>query len=101
MSQKKRALGLFSGGLDSMLAAVVLREQGIEVTGIIFITPFFGAERARESAAQISLPIIEQDIMEVYYPLLVNPPHGFGSRHNPCIDCHILMLREAGALMAA
>jgi tRNA-specific 2-thiouridylase len=99
MSQKKRALGLFSGGLDSMLAAAVLRDQGIEVTGVTFITPFFGPERARESAAHLDILLIEQDITEIYYPLLVAPPHGFGSRHNPCIDCHILMLREAGALM--
>ncbi len=101
MSEKKRALGLFSGGLDSMLAAVVLQEQGIEVVGVVFITPFFGPERARESAAHLGIPLVEQDIMEAFYPLLVNPPKGFGSQHNPCIDCHILMLREAGALMAA
>ncbi len=101
MTQKKRALGLFSGGLDSMLAAAVLREQSIEVTGAVFITPFFGAERARESAAHLGIPLIEQDITEIYYPLLTSPPHGFGSRHNPCIDCHILMLRQAGALMQA
>ncbi|MGQ9687632.1 MAG: tRNA 4-thiouridine(8) synthase ThiI [Desulfobaccales bacterium] len=101
MSDNKRGLGLFSGGLDSMLAAAVLREQGIEVTGVVFVTPFFGAERARESAAHLHLPLLEQDITEAYYPLLTNPPHGFGSRHNPCIDCHILMLHQAGALMEA
>ena len=99
MSQKKRALGLFSGGLDSMLAATMLHQQGLEVAGVTFVTPFFGAERARESAAHISIPLIEKDITEIYYPLLSNPPHGFGSRHNPCIDCHILMLRQAGVLM--
>ncbi len=101
MSQQKRSLGLFSGGLDSMLAVAVLREQGIEVAGVVFVTPFFGAERARESATHLGMPLIEQDITTLYYPLLVNPPHGFGSRHNPCLDCHILMLREAGALMEA
>ncbi len=101
MSQKTRALGLFSGGLDSMLAAAVLREQGIVVAGVVFVTPFFGAERARESAAHLGMPLIEQDITAAYYPLLIDPPHGFGSRHNPCLDCHILMLREAGALMEA
>uniref|UniRef100_A0A7V4G725 DUF814 domain-containing protein n=1 Tax=Desulfobacca acetoxidans TaxID=60893 RepID=A0A7V4G725_9BACT len=97
MVNRKRALGLFSGGLDSMLAAAVLREQGIEVAGLTFITPFFGAERARESAAHLGLPLLEEDITELYLPLLLDPPHGFGSRHNPCIDCHILMLRQAGA----
>lgn len=99
MTRIKRGLGLFSGGLDSLLAAAVLRDQGIEVTGVVFITPFFGGERARQSAAQLGMPLIEQDILEDYYPLLTKPPHGFGSRHNPCIDCHILMLRQAGAIM--
>jgi len=99
MTDKKRALGLFSGGLDSMLAAAVLLEQGIEVAGVVFVTPFFGAERARESATLLGLPLIEQDITEVYHPLLTNPPRGFGSQHNPCIDCHILMLREAATIM--
>jgi tRNA U34 2-thiouridine synthase MnmA/TrmU len=84
-----------------MLAAAVLREQSIEVAGVIFTTPFFGAERARESAAHLGVPLLEQDITEAYYPLLVNPPHGFGKHHNPCIDCHVLMLREAAALMEA
>ena len=101
MTDKKRALGLFSGGLDSMLAAAVLRDQGIEVAGVVFITPFFGAERAQESAAYLDLPLLERDITAAYYPLLQNPPHGFGKHHNPCLDCHILMLREAAALMEA
>ncbi len=34
-----------------MLAAVVLRAQGIEVTGLVWVTPFFTSERAEESAA--------------------------------------------------
>ena len=43
MTKTIRALGLFSGGLDSMLAAAVLRAQVIEVTLVCFVTPFFGA----------------------------------------------------------
>lgn len=101
MSQKKRALGLVSGGLDSMLAAAVLREQGLEVAGVVFVTPFFGPERAREAALQLGISLFELDITEPYLPLLHNPPRGFGKCHNPCIDCHILMLREAGPLMEA
>lgn len=96
-----RALGLFSGGLDSMLAATLLRRQGIEVVVLTFVTPFFGAERARESAAYLGLAHLEQDLTEAYYPLLVDPPHGFGRYHNPCVDCHLLMLKEAGALLEA
>jgi tRNA-specific 2-thiouridylase len=96
-----RALGLLSGGLDSMLAAAVLRAQGIDVTSICFTTPFFGAARAREAAAHLGLPLQEVDFTAIFLPLIYNPPHGWGRGHNPCIDCHILMLREAGAIMAA
>lgn len=35
-----RALGLCSGGLDSILAGLVLRQQDIEVAWITFETPF-------------------------------------------------------------
>jgi tRNA-specific 2-thiouridylase len=84
-----------------MLAATVLRAQGLEVTGIFFLTPFFGPDRARESAAHIQLPLIVLDITDQFFPLIYAPPHGFGRGHNPCIDCHLLMLREAAALMEA
>jgi len=101
MTKTIRALGLFSGGLDSMLAAAVLRAQGIDVGLICFVTPFFGAERARGSAAHLELPLREVDLTEKFLPLIYHPPHGWGRGHNPCIDCHILMVREAGALMTA
>jgi tRNA-specific 2-thiouridylase len=100
MKKPIRALGLLSGGLDSMLAAAVLRAQGLEVALICFVTPFFGAERARESVTHLSLPLKEVDFTDKFLPLLYDPPHGWGRWHNPCIDCHILMLREAGALLA-
>jgi tRNA-uridine 2-sulfurtransferase len=101
MTTTVRALGLFSGGLDSMLAAAVLRAQSIEVTLLCFVTPFFGPERPRESAARLNLPLREVDVTEKFLPLIYAPPHGWGRGHNPCIDCHLLMLREAGAIMAA
>jgi tRNA U34 2-thiouridine synthase MnmA/TrmU len=41
------------------------------------------------------------DLYDQYLPLIYTPPHGFGRGHNPCIDCHILMLKQAGALMVA
>ena len=46
MTKTIRALGLFSGGLDSMLAAATLHAQGIDVALVCFVTPFFGAARA-------------------------------------------------------
>jgi tRNA-uridine 2-sulfurtransferase len=101
MTRTIRALGLLSGGLDSMLAAAVLRGQGLDVTGICFVTPFYASDRAQEAAAHLSLPLKIVDFTEKFLPLIYDPPHGFGRGHNPCIDCHILMIREAGAVMAA
>jgi len=38
---KVKGIALISGGLDSMLAVKIVREQGIEVQGVAFETPFF------------------------------------------------------------
>ncbi len=84
-----------------MLAAAVLKDLGLEVGLVCFVTPFYGAERARESAAHLGLPLMEMDLTEKFWPLIFSPPHGFGRGHNPCIDCHLLMIREAGVLMTA
>lgn len=94
-----RALGLLSGGLDSMLAARLLLEQSIEVVVLAFVTPFFGSEKARRAAGQLHLPLRIIDLTLPHWALLKNPRHGFGKNLNPCIDCHALMLREAGSLL--
>jgi tRNA-specific 2-thiouridylase len=96
---KVRALGLLSGGLDSMLAARLLLDQGIEVTGITFQTPFFGPEAARKAVAQLGIPLRVMDIGIAHLAMLRNPRYGYGSQMNPCIDCHALMLRRAGQIM--
>lgn len=91
-----KALGLLSGGLDSMLAAMVLKRQGVEVTGIVFVTPFFGADRARKAARQIDIPLLVENIGEEHLSMLKNPRYGYGKNLNPCIDCHAMMFALAG-----
>jgi len=94
-----RALGLCSGGLDSMLAALVLRDQGIEIEWITFETPFFSSENARQAAEQLGIPITVNHITSVYLDMLKNPPVGYGKHMNPCMDCHSLMFRLAGEVI--
>lgn len=96
---KTKAIALFSGGLDSILAFKVIEEQGIDVQGIAFETPFFSASKAREIARNVGLPLAVLDITEEHLQMLRAPRYGFGRNMNPCIDCHTLMLRIAGRRM--
>ncbi|MFO7767028.1 MAG: hypothetical protein R6V33_11405 [Pelovirga sp.] len=94
-----KALGLMSGGLDSTLAAMTLMRQGIEVTGISFVTPFFHAEKARKAAVAIGHPLMIEDISQIHLDMLKQPKYGYGRNMNPCIDCHALMFQLAGKRM--
>ena len=94
-----KAIALFSGGLDSMLAAELIRRQNIDVLCLTFTTPFFNAEKAQTAARQINLPLAVEDITPQHLKMLKSPRYGYGKNMNPCIDCHILMLQEAGKKM--
>ena len=94
-----KALGLLSGGLDSSLAALCLKRQGIEVTAIAFVTPFFGSSKAERMARQLDIPLIVEDISKIHLDMVKEPHYGYGKNMNPCIDCHAMMFRLAGKLM--
>ncbi|MCK5782933.1 MAG: tRNA 4-thiouridine(8) synthase ThiI [Desulfobacterales bacterium] len=94
-----KALGLISGGLDSSLAAMALLRQGIEVTGISFVTPFFNAAKSKQAAAAIGHPLIIENIGDIHLRMVKTPKYGYGRNMNPCIDCHALMFQLAGERM--
>ncbi|MDT8378476.1 MAG: tRNA 4-thiouridine(8) synthase ThiI [Desulfotignum sp.] len=94
-----RALGLCSGGLDSMLSGLILKKQGINVTWISFETPFFTSEKAQKASTLCDIPLITQDITVPYLEMMKAPKAGFGKNMNPCMDCHALMFETAGRLM--
>jgi len=93
-----KALVVFSGGLDSILAVKILEEQGIEVTGLSFNSYFFDTEESKKTAEQLGIDLIIKDISEKQLDTVKNPQHGHGSALNPCIDCHGLMFKVAGEL---
>jgi tRNA-uridine 2-sulfurtransferase len=99
MEKTVRALGLCSGGMDSMLSALVLRSQGIHVEWIVFETPFFSAAKAREASRQTGVELHVMDITGDYLVMLKNPPAGYGKNMNPCMDCHAMMFNKAGGFM--
>lgn len=94
-----KALALSSGGLDSILAAKLVANQGIEVTGICFASAFFGSRNAEKMAEQIGIPLIVIDFTKEHMEMTKNPKHGYGKNMNPCIDCHAMMLNYAGKYM--
>ena len=96
---KRKALILFSGGLDSILAAKILEGQGIRVKGITFKSYFFNSTQAKRSAGEIKLDLQVVDFSKAHLSLIKAPKHGRGSAMNPCIDCHLLMLKKAKQIM--
>lgn len=102
-----RAVALFSGGLDSTLAILTVLKQDIEVKAITFLT-YFGCDISdRSSCSKNPFPVAEKFGFEVklchlsdkFIEIVKNPEFGHGKNMNPCIDCRILMLKEAREFM--
>jgi len=96
---KKRAISLLSGGLDSILATWLILQQGVEVIGLSFSTPFFDTEKAKKAAEFLNTPLEIIDVTDEFIPILLNPRYGYGKNMNPCIDCHIFMIKKAKELL--
>ncbi|HJP10580.1 MAG: hypothetical protein QGI35_02235 [Arenicellales bacterium] len=112
-----RAVALISGGLDSMLAARVISDQGIHVEGLNFFTGFCveghthairnrDRKRAKRNnalwvAEQLGIKLHIIDVIEEYKEVVINPKHGYGANMNPCLDCKSFMVRKAREWMTA
>lgn len=108
---RRKAVALISGGLDSLLAARMMLDQGIDVEGINFYTGFCveghtSAIRNQDrkkpkrnnalwSAEQLGIKLHIIDIIEEYKQVVLNPSHGYGANLNPCLDCKSFMLSKA------
>ncbi len=105
--KKARAISLLSGGLDSTLAILVLLKQDIDVTAITYLTHFGCDISDNSSCSRDPFPAAEKygfkvklsHLADKFIDIVKNPKYGHGKNMNPCIDCRILMLREAKQLM--
>jgi tRNA U34 2-thiouridine synthase MnmA/TrmU len=117
MNDKKRikAIGMLSGGLDSVLAARIMIEQEIQVTLLHFRTGFSYFERnrlagrepveefsdAERAASMLGARLEIIAVPDEYIPVVLHPRYGYGAGMNPCVDCRIFLLRQAKAWMEA
>ncbi len=103
-----KAIALISGGLDSALAARLIKEQGIEIIALNFKTIFCLCDRKTSSgctnhayqvANNLGIDLKVINITDEFLKIIENPKHGYGSNMNPCIDCRILKFRKAKEIM--
>ncbi len=96
-----KAVGLISGGLDSTLAAKVVKDLGVDVHGIYFSMPWGCCDKvkATEAAQRIGIKFIVLQLDERYLEIVKKPKHGYGTAMNPCVDCRIHMFSRAAQYM--
>ena len=96
---KIKALALFSGGLDSILATKLILNQGIDVVALNFMSPFCHCEKlgrgVTETAEKLGLPLMVLNASDEYLKMVQKPKHGYGKNMNPCIDCRIFIFKKA------
>ena len=94
-----RCLLLFSGGLDSILVAKILKREKIEIIPVCFKSYFFDCKLAKKSAKRLRLKLKVIDFSKEHLSIIKNPKYGYGKRMNPCVDCHLLMLKKSRKIM--
>jgi len=97
--KKLSCLLLFSGGLDSLLAFKILAELGIKAYPIFFDICFVDRKKPMKYAKLYNLPLEIIDLRKKQLKVVKNPKYGYGKNLNPCIDCKILMFKEAKKIM--
>ncbi len=106
MSKKRKAIALFSGGLDSTLSIKLIVDQGIEVIACNINTGFGSTKDRRahlqnmcdQVGAELKIIDIQSEFLQ---KVLFTPKHGYGKYFNPCIDCHAKMFEVAKRIMIA
>lgn len=85
-----------SGGVDSTVAALLLREQGWRVHGFFMRLPLPGREaqlqRMREVADRLAVPLTVVDLEHPFTDRVIRPfidSYRAGLTPNPCIRCNV------------
>lgn len=99
----EKCIVMFSGGLDSRLAAKIMQEKGFEPLLVYFQLPFGTGccnERCSFNFSQtqgLKIKIFDctkGELLKEYFKILKNPEYGRGTGMNPCVDCRIFMFAK-------
>lgn len=101
---EKLAVGLYSGGLDSILAAKLIADQGFRVILVRFTGPIFEDRQLATGILESILPAESFSLREVsldddFLQVIRSPKYGYGKNFNPCLDCKIFMVKKAGEIL--
>jgi len=104
MKNHVKAVGLFSGGLDSLLAAKLMLMQHIDTHLITFVTPFCPSpwptqKKTYWTHTDLGVKIKIVTLGTNYIEMVKNPQFGYGKNMNPCIDCRVYMIKKAKEYM--
>ena len=99
-----KTIVMFSGGLDSVIAAHLLKSQGLDVTALHFILPFYaglGRKPAEAESYARALGVrlrVEEEGAE-FLEMIRDPKFGYGKNANPCVDCRAHRVTKAARIM--
>lgn len=88
---KKVVLGI-SGGVDSSVAAILLKKQGYEVIGVTFVfTDDFNTEEAKKVCEKLQIKHYIKDYRQNFKDNVINKfinDYKSGLTPNPCVHCN-------------
>ncbi|HEX3020132.1 MAG TPA: hypothetical protein VHP36_07505 [Chitinispirillaceae bacterium] len=99
-----QGLVMFSGGLDSVVAAHLLKSQGLQIKALHFVLPFYSGvgysyRDVIKYADALEIPLRIEEEGEEFLEMILDPDFGYGKNANPCMDCRIERLRKARKIM--